>query len=105
MRKSPTEYRVRRGGDCNDEINIDFKIRIDMNSMPKTWWDHAQYASANLGARALKDMFGQSNFNFAKAVGLIENCVRASHSERGSTVLDYFAGVRNYRSGRNKSEP
>ena len=92
VRRSPTEYRIRRAGANEDDISIDFKIRIDMNSMPKTWWDDSRYASANLGARALKDMFGQSNFDFAKAVGLVEDCVRASHSEADSLVLDYFAG-------------
>ena len=92
VRRSPAEYRIRRGGASEDDISIDFKIRIDMNSMPKTWWDDSRYASANLGARSLKDMFGQSSFDFAKAVGLVEDCVRASHSEAESLVLDYFAG-------------
>ena len=91
--KTPSEYRVRR---CKtrekDVIDIDFKIRPDMNAMPKTWWDDSRYASANLGAKSLKDMFGESNFDFAKAVGLVEDCVSASHCERSSIVLDYFAG-------------
>ena len=91
--KSPSEYRVRRSATLEkDGIDIDFKIRPDMNAMPKTWWDDSRYASANLGARSLKDIFGESNFDFAKAVGLVEDCVRASHCERSSIVLDYFAG-------------
>ena len=73
-------------------LTLIFKIRPDMNAMPKTWWDDSRYASANLGARSLKDIFGESNFDFAKAVGLVEDCVRASHCERSSIVLDYFAG-------------
>ena len=95
VRKTPTEYRIRRNDNkdgTDDDISIDFKIRIDMNSMPKTWWDDSRYASANLGAKALKDMFGQSDFDFAKAVGLVEDCVRASNCETRSVVLDYFAG-------------
>ena len=50
------------------------------------------YEGINLGSKALKDLFGQSNFDFAKAVGLVEDCVRASHCEPRSVVLDYFAG-------------
>ena len=37
-------------------------------------------------------MFGQSNFDFAKAIGLVEDCLRASGCEQQSIVLDYFAG-------------
>ena len=39
VKSDPSEYRVRRTGnarDNNNGINIDFKIRIDMSSMPKT---------------------------------------------------------------------
>ena len=91
--KSSSDYRVRRDEDSGKEgIEIDFKIRPDMNAMPKTWWDDSRYASANLGARSLKDMFGESNFDFVKAVGLVEDCIRGSHCEPNSVVLDYFAG-------------
>ena len=78
----------------NDDngIKIDFKIRIDMNSMPKTWWDDRRYASANLGAKTLKDIFGEKDFDFAKAVGLVEDCLRASLCDSHSIVLDFFAG-------------
>ena len=93
-----TEYRVRRRStngllSADDEdINIDFKIRIDMNSMPRSWWDDGQYASANLGAKALKNIFGEKNFDFPKATGLVEDCLRASNADKNSMVLDFFAG-------------
>ena len=51
VRKNPAEYRVRRSDKkdgADEDISIDFKIRIDMDSMPKTWWDDSRYASANL---------------------------------------------------------
>ena len=94
---TPSDYRIRReeNGDGNSDdngINIDFKIRIDMNSMPKTWWDDKRYASANLGGKALKDIFGEKNFDFAKAPGLVEDCLRASLCDAHSVVLDFFAG-------------
>ena len=91
----PSDYRIRRSEEANNDdngIKIDFKIRIDMNSMPKTWWDDTRYASANLGAKALKDIFGEKDFDFAKAVGLVEDCLRASLCDSHSIVLDFFAG-------------
>ena len=60
--------------------------------MPKTWWDDGKYASANFGARMLKDLFGEAEFDFAKAIGLVEDCLRASCCDVQTTVLDYFAG-------------
>ena len=93
VRNAPTEYRARRNGDANgNAIDIDFKIRMDMTSMPKTWWDDSRYASANLGSKALRDLFGQSNFDFAKAIALVEDSLRASKCEPRTNVLDYFAG-------------
>ena len=60
--------------------------------MPKTWWDDKRYASANLGAKVLKEIFGEKDFDFAKAIGLVEDCLRASLCDSRSVVLDYFAG-------------
>ena len=90
VQSEPSEYRIRRSTD--NSISIDFRIRIDTSAMPKTWWDDRRYASANLGPRALKDIFGDKNFDFAKAVGLVEDCIRASGCKSQSTALDYFAG-------------
>ena len=90
----PSEYRIRRSENVKgaNAINIDFKIRIDMNSMPKTWWDNKKYASANLGAKILKDLFGEHDFDFAKAPELVKDCLRASNCNSPSVVLDFFAG-------------
>ena len=95
VERVPSEYRIRRNQgtiDCNGGISIDFKIRMDTNAMPKTWWDDSKYASANLGAKILKNLFGGKDFDFAKAIGLVEDCLRASCCGRNSVVLDYFAG-------------
>ena len=59
------EYRVRR---TNDGIAIDFKTRMDDEAMPTTWWDKAEYASANYAPIELKSLFGDNPFDFAKAV-------------------------------------
>ena len=94
VRAALHDYRVRRNGKEGPAggIEIDFKIRPDLGSMPKTWWDDARYASANLGAKTLKDLFGDKGFDFAKATGLVEDCLRASRCGAGAVVLDYFAG-------------
>ena len=60
--------------------------------MPRTWWDDKRYASANLGAKTIKELFGDKGFDFAKATGLVEDCLRASRCDSDSVVLDYFAG-------------
>ena len=91
----PSDYRVRRSEEDSkddNEIKIDFKIHMDVSSMPKTWWDDKRYASANLGAKAQKELFGAKVFDFAKAIGLVEDCLRASLCDSRSIVLDYFAG-------------
>ena len=94
VKSMPSDYRIRRDGKVRDDnrIEIDFKIRIDMHSMPKTWWDDKRYASANLGAKTLKEIFREKDFDFAKAIGLVEDCLRASLCDSRSVVFDFFAG-------------
>ena len=86
---NPSQYRVRRKG---SSINIDFMIRMDMTAIPKTWWGDARYASSNRGPRTAKDLFGSKPFDYPKAVGLVEDCLRVCGLGASSTVLDYFAG-------------
>ena len=83
------DYRVRR---VNGGLEIDFKIRMDLAASPTTWWDESKYASANLGPRALKALFGDKNFDFAKSVPLVEDCLRAAGCAPGTTAVDFFAG-------------
>ena len=90
VREEPNEYRVRRDG--NDEINIDFKTRMDAEAPPTTWWDNNEYASANYGAVELKRLFGSKPFDFPKATKLVEDCIRAAGGNKGGWVLDPFAG-------------
>ena len=60
--------------------------------MPKTWWDDKKYASANLGPKILKNMFGEKGFDFSKAITLVKDCLRVCHCISQSITLDYFAG-------------
>jgi len=86
----PEEYRIRRSAD--GEISIDFKTRMDEDSMPTTWWDEKDYASANYGASQLKELFGANPFDFPKALELVVDCLRAGNAHEKTTVLDFFGG-------------
>ena len=91
----PGEYRIqRRIRDSGDqEISIHFIQRMDVSSVPKTWWGDSKYASSNHGAGILKDLFGTNPFDFPKSVALVEDCIRASGGGRpDSLVVDFFAG-------------
>ncbi len=88
------EHRVRRESvDGEEKISIDFKTYMDINSMPRTWWGDKKYASSNLGAKMLKDLFGEKKFDFSKAPELVMDCIRATTRSENATVLDYFAGA------------
>ena len=89
IRSNPAQYRIRRKGDA---ISIDFMIRMDMKAIPKTWWGDARYASSNRGPRTSKDLFGGKPFDYPKAVGLVEDCLRVGGLDGAGTTLDYFAG-------------
>ena len=66
---------------------------MDENSLPITWWDKKEYASANYGAAELKELFKDKNFDFPKARKLVLDCIRASGGiEESATVLDFFPG-------------
>ena len=85
------EYRVRRPND--DLISIDFKTRMDESSLPVTWWEKKEYASANYGAAEMKALFGENPFDFPKARKLVEDCIRtAGGVQPNSTIIDFFPG-------------
>jgi adenine-specific DNA-methyltransferase len=84
------EYRVRQTGE--GEVSVDFKTRLDESSLPTTWWDKKEYASANYGASELKELFNEKPFDFPKAKALVEDCIKALNINSNSTVLDFFGG-------------
>ena len=89
------EYRVQRDGNGSgpEGISIHFMQRMDVESVPKTWWGDSKYASSNHGARVLKELFADSPFDFPKSVALVEDCIRASGGgKEGVRILDFFAG-------------
>jgi len=89
--KEPGEYRVRRNG--NGDVSIDFRIRMDEEAMPKTWWSESKYSSANHGTKALKNVLPDSPFDFPKSVELVKDCLLASGAnESDVNIVDFFAG-------------
>ena len=88
------EYRVQRNGNGpgTEGISIHFMQRMDVESVPKTWWGDAKYASSNHGARVLKELFVDNPFDFPKSVALVEDCIRTAGGKPGALVLDFFAG-------------
>jgi len=85
------EYRVRRS--IENSISIDFKTRMDDESLPITWWDNKKYASANYGAAELKELFSDRNFDFPKSLSLVNDCLLVSGAkDEYSIILDFFAG-------------
>ena len=93
--REPGEYRVQRNGidSGEQEISLHFMQRMDVSSVPKTWWGESKYASSNHGARVLKDLFVDNPFDFPKSVPLVEDCIRASGGGKlRAQVVDFFAG-------------
>lgn len=85
----PSEYRVRK---TKETLCIDFKKRMDVKAMPKTWWDKKEYASAN-GTKILNSIQLNDLFDFPKSVSLVQDCLLASGSNNQNVlVCDYFAG-------------
>lgn len=85
------EYRIRR--DEKNNISIDFKTRMDEDSLPVTWWDNTEYASANYGALEQKKLFGSKLFDFPKAKKLVVDSLHALSGNKDYGVyLDYFSG-------------
>jgi adenine-specific DNA-methyltransferase len=88
--KELDEYRVRV--DATGVINIDFKTRLDESSLPTTWWDKKEYASANYGASEMKELFLNKTFDFPKAKNLVEDCIKAINIEDNDIIIDFFGG-------------
>jgi len=89
--KEPEEYRVRRNG--NGDVSIDFRIRMDEDAVPKTWWGDGKYSSANHGTKALKNILPDAPFDFPKSVELVKDCLLATGANQTDVnIVDFFAG-------------
>jgi len=62
-------------------------------SLPRTWWDKAEYSARDNGTRALADLFGSEKpFDFPKAPAAVMDSIRVCRPGENGLVLDYFAG-------------
>ena len=60
---------------------------------PTTFWDDANYSATEHGTALLKKLFGkQETFSYPKSIYAVEDCLKVSGVDEGSTVLDYFGG-------------
>lgn len=69
------------------------KYLNDSGSLPRTWWDKADYSARDNGTRALTNIFGpQKVFDFPKAPEAVKDSLIAANLGKDGTVLDFFAG-------------
>ena len=62
-------------------------------SLPRTWWDKAEYSARDSGTKTVVGLFGSKNvFDFPKAPVAVIDSIRVCNSGSGSLILDYFAG-------------
>ena len=62
-------------------------------SLPRTWWEKAEYSARDNGTRALADLFGSNKtFDFPKAPVAVMDSIRVCCSGENASVLDFFAG-------------
>ena len=77
----------------NDQYAIYRRRRPNEGVQPTTFWDESKYSATEHGTALLKKLFGkQQTFSYPKSIYAVEDCLKVSGVEEGSTVLDYFAG-------------
>lgn len=69
----------------------------DEGSLPRTWWDKADYSARDNGTRTLTNIFGPTKiFDFPKAPEAVKDALIAANLQAGDLVLDFFSGFGNY---------
>ncbi len=65
----------------------------DEGSLPRTWWDKADYSARDNGTRTLTNIFGPTKiFDFPKAPEAVKDALIAANLQPGDLVLDFFSG-------------
>lgn len=65
----------------------------DEGSLPRTWWDKADYSARDNGTRTLTNIFGPTKiFDFPKAPEAVKDALIAANLQAGDLVLDFFSG-------------
>ena len=76
-----------------DNLQISRKYRPNqLGALPGTWWDDADYSASESGTKVLKDLFGQTKFDFPKSLHLVKDAILVCMSAKDGQALDYFAG-------------
>lgn len=82
VKKKQGKYEVFRKKYLNDE-----------GSLPRTWWDKAEYSARDNGTRVLTNIFGPVKvFDFPKAPEAVKDSLKAANLKNDGIVLDFFAG-------------
>lgn len=69
------------------------KYLNDEGSLPRTWWDKAEYSARDNGTRVLTNIFGPTKvFDFPKAPDAVKDSLKAANLQPNGIVLDFFAG-------------
>jgi adenine-specific DNA-methyltransferase len=89
---SPSEVKVNL--DKNGDLALYIKSRKPPEGVtPPTWWEKKKYSATDWGTRELKNLFGRfGGFDYPKAVGLVEDCLRVVSTRPNDFIMDYFAG-------------
>lgn len=82
VKKQKGNYEIYRKKYLNDE-----------GSLPRTWWDKAEYSARDNGTRTLTNIFGPIKiFDFPKAPEAVKDALIAANLQDGDVVLDFFSG-------------
>ncbi|MBM3206717.1 MAG: site-specific DNA-methyltransferase [Candidatus Staskawiczbacteria bacterium] len=74
------------------QIFFKFRPNFELGESPKSLWIDPKYSSREHGIRILKDLFGESPFEYPKSLYAVIDCITSMNCNKEITVLDFFAG-------------
>jgi len=74
------------------QIFFKFRPSLELGESPKSLWIDPKYSSREHGIRVLKDIFGESPFEYPKSIYAVMDCIKSMNSSKEILVLDFFAG-------------
>lgn len=77
----------------NGIIFLYYRRRPNKGVQPTTFWEDSKFSATEHGTALLKKIFGQQEtFSYPKSIHAVIDCLKVSHENLNSLVLDYFAG-------------
>ena len=65
----------------------------EAGSLPRTWWDKADYSARDNGTRSIVNILGEGRaFEFPKAIGAVIDCLKVTNCDSEAIAFDCFAG-------------